>query len=91
MQSEQEVIRLLANDASARSAAAERVADRFDELQTPASTTPRAKDIRETRGTACASPRPNVRVPKYFLFSFGPCTARFLFSFWKEKRKWGVQ
>ena len=27
----------------------------------------------------------------YFLFSFGPCTARFLFSFWKEKRKWGVQ
>ena len=27
---------------------------------------------------------------QYFLFSFGPCTARFLFSFWKEKRKWGV-
>ena len=26
----------------------------------------------------------------YFFFSFGPCTARFLFFFWKKKRKWGV-
>ena len=26
----------------------------------------------------------------YFFFSFGPCTARFLFFFWKKKRTQGV-
>ncbi|WP_304634796.1 hypothetical protein, partial [uncultured Oscillibacter sp.] len=26
---------------------------------------------------------------RYFLFSFGPCTARFLFFFWQEKEKMG--
>ena len=31
------------------------------------------------------------RRSNYFFFSFGPCTARFLFFFWKKKRKWGVQ
>ena len=35
-------------------------------------------------------PRPRI-VPHSFFFSFGPCTARFLFFFWKKKRKWGVQ
>jgi hypothetical protein len=34
--------------------------------------------------------RPRIVSP-YFFFSFGPCTARFLFFFWKKKRKWGVQ
>ena len=38
--------------------------------------------------------RPPSHVPpqgRSFFFSFGPCTARFLFFFWKKKRKWGVQ
>ena len=36
--------------------------------------------------------RPPSFVPpqgRYFFFSFGPCTARFLFFFWQEKEKMG--
>ena len=33
--------------------------------------------------------RAPVSHPPYFFFSFGPCTARFLFFFWQEKEKMG--
>ncbi len=40
-------------------------------------------------GTPCASPVFRPPAGAYFLFSFGPCTARFLFSFWQGKEKMG--
>ena len=41
-----------------------------------------------TLGEIC--PRGQILAPSVF-FSFGPCTARFLFFCAQKKRKWGVQ
>ena len=76
---------------STASAAAESAAGPFADIQTPAKTEPRAGGFRKNRKHCLRASRPTVRIPYYFFFSFGPCTARFLFFFWKKKRKWGVQ
>ncbi len=47
----------------------------------------RGKSFRLRRSFSRVSTSPAGR---YFFFSFGPCTARFLIFFWKKKRKWGV-
>ena len=75
---------------SARSAAAKREGSPFDNLQPPAKATLRAKDLRTRRKhflRVSSSPVPPQG--PYFFFSFGPCTARFLFFFWQEKEKMG--
>ena len=71
---------------TARVAAAKRGAGPFGEGQTPAQSNCAWEVI---PAPPIIQPRPRV-VPRYFFFSFGPCTARFLFFFWKKKRKWGV-
>ncbi len=43
----------------------------------------RGKSFRLRRSFSRGPPSPAGR---YFFFSFGPCTARFLFFFWKKKR-----
>ena len=54
----------------------------------PLNLVPRGKSFLASASHSGAPPCPSR---SYFFFSFGPCTARFLFFFWKKKRKWGVQ
>jgi hypothetical protein len=61
-----------------------------EELVHSVKNNPRANQLREGShsGSAVHSAAPR-RVPVSFFFSFGPCTARFLFFFWQEKEKMG--